>query len=115
MKKTPVLVAAGIVLAFGSAAFAEDHSGFPEPPTFHEVDADGDQMVTQDEFHAFMEERHAEHRRRHGERSGRFNPFDRADVDRDGILNQEEFDEMMQKMHRIRTKMREERGADPIE
>jgi hypothetical protein len=115
MKNTPAVIAAGMMLAFGSTAFADDTAGPPGPPAFNDVDADGDQMITQEEFRTFLEERRAEHRRRHAERSGKFDPFQHADTDQDGILNQQEFEGMMDKMHHFKMKFRERRGADPVE
>lgn len=115
MKKTRLRIAAGMMLALGSAAFADDTAGPPGPPAFNEVDADGDRMITEEEFRTFLEERHAERERRHAEHARKFDPFQHADTDQDGILNQEEFEGMTEKMHHFRKRIREKRGADTVE
>lgn len=95
-----VLLAVGI-LGAGQGA-AESPPAMPEPPSFSALDADGDQMVTKDEFHEFLSNNRPERRAPRGDGRERPDPFDRADVDGDGVLSEQEYDDMMQNMRQMR-------------
>ncbi|HZD52330.1 MAG TPA: EF-hand domain-containing protein [Woeseiaceae bacterium] len=115
MKTTLTFAAAGTWLILSSVLFARPPGEHPAPPTFEEVDADGDQMITREELEAYMEERRAEHERRMEEHAKQFNPFGRADRDEDGVLNEEEFNEMIEHMRQRHMHMRDEWGASSTE
>lgn len=100
MKTPPLLI--GIAVCFGNPAFAGDPPPLPEPPAFSEVDADGDRLVTEEEFRSFMEQRMAEREGQRRPPGGRFSPVERADADGDGALNEQEFEDMLADRQRMR-------------
>lgn len=94
---------AGMAIALSSISFAEEPVRtrviMHAPPEFSEVDADGDGMVTEAEFLAFIEaHRAAAAFPFDGEKGG--NHFARADVDGDGVLSREEFEAAPRKIIR---------------
>lgn len=107
------LATAAVAMAFGSLAVADENSVtkviMASPPAFAEVDADGDSMVTEAEFEAFLD------RRRTGRRlvtdpGDRTTAFDHADADGDGMLSREEFESMPRKVVR-----RQLHRGDPLD
>ena len=99
MKATTTRAVAGLFWLFAAIAVAGDRE-LPAPPSFAEVDTNGDQYVDADELSAVLqqrwEKRHEQFKggaqrpeRRPG--GGRFNPIERADTDGDGMLNETEF------------------------
>jgi hypothetical protein len=98
MKTCSLLMLSGVVL-FDSLALAGEPPAMPDPPTFSELDANGDLLITEEEFRSFMEQRFAERQDgRRGPPGGRFNPIERADTDGDGALNEQEYQQMMERM-----------------
>ena len=105
MKTCTLIVLSGVVL-FGSPALAGEPPAMPGPPTFAEFDANGDLLITEEEFRGFMEQRFAEREDgRRGPPGGCLNPIERADTDGDGALNEQEYQQMMERMR--------ERGKRP--
>jgi hypothetical protein len=97
----PVRMLGGRMLRNGS--LDDKAPGFRAAPTFAEVDSNGDLIVTQEEFDAFMEQRAPMHHRvRCRCTEDGVGPFDRADADGDGMLSQEEYAGMMEKVRILR-------------
>jgi len=99
MKDMEIWVVVLIGVGFFSLALAGDNMDRPTPPTFSDIDANGDQLISQDEMRTFMEGMMA---RMHARKGGRHNPFERGDADGDGYLNEEEFNEMRNAMRGMR-------------
>ncbi len=99
MKATTTRAVAGLFWLLAAIAVAGDRE-LPPPPSFAEVDTNGDQYVDADELSSFMQQRwekRQEHFKGDAQRperrpgGGRFNPIERADTDGDGMLNETEF------------------------
>ena len=111
MKVTTIRAIAGLFWLLAAIAVAGDRER-PVPPSFAELDANGDQYIDADELASFMQQR-IEERRRHfkGDRQrpeggrapggGRFNPIERADTDGDGMLNETEYLQFIAKMQEM--------------
>ena len=119
MKATTTSVIAGLFWLLAAIAVAGDRE-LPAPPSFAEVDTNGDQYVDADELSSFMqqrwEQRH-EHFKGDGQRperrpgGGRFNPIERADTDGDGMLNETEFLQFVARMQERFERLPREEGA----
>ena len=109
MKATTTRAVAGLFWLLAAIAVAGDRE-LPAPPSFAEVDTNGDQYVDADELSSFMqqrwEQRH-EHFKGDAQRperrpgGGRFNPIERADTDGDGMLNETEFLQFIARMQEL--------------
>jgi EF hand len=95
----------GIAALLGGPVLADDAPQMPAPPSFSDVDANGDQLVTEEEFRSFMEQRMKEREHHRAPPGGRFNPFEKADADGDGALNEQEYNNMMEHMRHMRPPM----------
>jgi len=89
-----LLATCALVLVLSRTAFAEGgHHGQHQMPAYSDIDADGDNKVTAEEFHRFHESRMAEraaegHQLKHAKDAP---AFEDLDLDGDGSLSAEEF------------------------
>ena len=88
-KANLIVTLAGLCLA--SAAFAHDVANERSRPTFEEIDANKDMLISPDEIEAFMESRSEHRRERQRASRSRTSRFDSADEDGDGYVNETEF------------------------
>ena len=97
MKTCTLIVLSGVVL-FGSPALAGEPPAMPGPPTFAEFDANGDLLITEEEFRGFMEQRFAE--REDGRRGPPAMPdpptFAELDANGDLLITEEEIHSFME-------------------
>jgi hypothetical protein len=98
MKQLTSVTVMAIVLCIAGGANAYDGEGRPVPPTFEEIDANSDQLISRDEIQTFMQDRMSKrggqgHPGRGGE--GRFG---RADTNGDGFIDPNEFTAVQEKM-----------------
>ena len=116
MKATISRTVTSLFCLFAAVAVAGDQE-LPAPPSFAEVDANGDQYIDADEMASFMQQRFEERGKqfkgnmpRPG--GGRFNPIERADADGDGMLNETEYLQFIARMQERFERMPRER--DPL-
>lgn len=116
MKATISRAVTSLFCLFAAVAVAGDQEP-PAPPSFAEVDANGDQYIDADEMASFMQQRFEERGKqfkgnmpRPG--GGRFNPIERADADGDGMLNETEYLQFIARMQERFERMPRER--DPL-
>ena len=119
MQATTTRAIAGLFWLFAAIAVAGDRE-LPAPPSFAEVDTNGDQYIDADELSSFIRQRlqqRDEHfkgdpqrpERRPG--GGRFNPIERADTDGDGMLDETEFLQFIARMQELFERLPREEGA----
>ena len=121
MKAMRPWAAAGSLWVLTTLAVAGDVGDTGEPPTppsFAEVDTNGDQYIDADEMLSFMQQRIEERRQQFkgdfhkpgGFGGRRFNPIEKADTDGDGMLNETEYLAFIAKMQERYERMPRERG-----
>lgn len=116
MQATTTRAIAVLFWLFAAIAVAGDRE-LPAPPSFAEVDTNGDQYIDADELYSFMQQRLQQRQeqfkgdpeRRPG--GGRFNPIERADTDGDGMLNETEYLQFIARMQELFERLPREEGA----
>ncbi len=99
----------GIGIAVGDDAPPE----LPEPPTFAEIDANGDQYIDAEELTTFIQNARPPGGKGGGKR-GNKDPMQKADVNGDGLLDESEFNALRDRMREMRDRIYERRfGSRP--
>lgn len=112
LKALPVLTAAGFaIVAMSSTAYAGHHGKHHghQCPSYADIDADGNDAVTAEEFYAFRAQRMAARAEAGGKMKNAKNApsFEDLDLDGDGNLSAEEFAE-----HHAQCPMRKQAKAE---
>ena len=118
MKKLAVwtLTYAAVMVGGVGIAMSDDAApALPEPPTFADIDANGDQYIDAEELTTFIQNARPPGRKGGGKRGNRdIDPMEKADVNGDGLLDETEFNEFRDRMRERRDRMFERRfGSRP--
>lgn len=105
-----LLATCALVVAMSQSAYADHHKH--QCPAYADIDADGNNAVTAEEFYAFRAQRMAARAEAGGKMKHAKNApsFEDLDLDGDGNLSAEEFAE-----HQSRCPMREKEATEKAE